>query len=1062
MPQSRPSAALSVVLLGGLVVARDGHALPLPASKRTRALLGYLVATARPHTRAALCDLLWEGPDDPRAALRWSLTKLRAVVDDSAVPRLQADRERVEFDAGDVWVDIMQVSSALAGGTASVSIDKLEELARLLQGEFLDGLDLPACWRYHHWCVGERERYGQLRREVLSALIDRLSKQPQRALPYGRAMVAADPMAESAHATLLRLLGAAGRYPDAEAHYDHARELLRREMALADGGVLDESIRSLRRELRAAGETQRAAIRQEAQEGMRPADARPEGIAGGTPNAFTSAAAWVPALIGRRNEQRILSDALGTAQAMRGRVLLLTGVPGMGKTRLLDHLFATAAAAGWQALRGRCYEAEIVRPYGLWLDVLGGKGAAADTPASGPRDDDASSALIEHTVRLLAGNGKPAEASGRGDLFDAAVAVFLKVARERPLLFVLDDLQWLDEGSAALLHYLTRRLAECRPPPQVLLAAAARAGETDDNAWAKGLLQSLAREHRLERLPLGPLDADEAGALLGTEVRQEAEHAWRACGGNPLYLLAWARSRPAAGGHMPGSTGLGLDSLLAEQIDSLDGPTAELLNWAAAMGRDFRPELLGAATGTAFADLLERLDRLERRGLMVAAEDGRLDLAHDLLREAVYKRLSQARRRVIHRRLAQALAEASTAQPQLHGDVAHHASLAGDALLAARASLAAGEFSLRAFANGEAVTAAERGLGQVQRLEQGPQRVQLSMALLKLRVVAAASPGARRLPLLMEQIQQTVDAAQAMSLHAEAASGLHILSWLSQQTNDTERTRLATLQAERLTRRADEATRCQQLANTGRCLLEVETDQARARDLIGQAQALAEVLEVQVIELLWGQGLVARIVGEIDTARACVARAVVMAGLREDHWREYECRTWLAVIDLERGAFDEVLQQGAEIARIAQRIGDADAPFAQALCALVRLKRCEPGSTAAAEAEISTRLQALRDADDQAHLAYVLNAVAADELVARRHGRAHALALEALDAARRVRRPSQMVQALVVLSRVAAEQGDAARAREFLAEASQRASEYPSAVAQAALAGAQAQSQGQR
>lgn len=1064
MPQSQSSSALSIALLGDLAVVRDGQALPLPASKRTRALLGYLVATARAHTRAALCDLLWEGPDDPRAALRWSLTKLRAVVDDVAARRLQADRERVEFDAGGAWVDITQVSRALAGGTAGLSIGELEELARLLRGEFLEGLDLPACWRFHHWCVGERERCGQLRRDVLSALVDRLGQQPQRALPYGRAMVAADPLTESAHATLVRLLGAAGRYPDAEAHYEHARELLRREIALADGGLLDESIRSLRRVVRAAGQAQRDAVGQEAPGERRPSDAPLQGIAYEAPLEAASPAASVPALVGRRDEQRILCDALGTAQPMRGRLLLLTGTPGMGKTRLLDHLSMAAVSAGWQTLRGRCYEAEILRPNGLWLDALRGMGATVDSSGTASPRDDAGSGPIEHAAHLLSGGGGPALANSRAELFDAVVALLLEMARERPLLIALDDLQWLDEGSAALLHYLARRLADCRPPPRVLLAAAARAGETDDNAWAKGLLQSLAREHRLERLTLGPLDAKEAEALLGAEAGPQAALAWRACGGNPLYLLAWARSRPVASAHQPLGARSDLDSLLAEQIDSLDSPTAELLSWAAAMGRDFVPELLGEATGISFADLLARLDRLERRGLLVAAEDGRLDLAHDLLRQAVYKRLSQARRRVIHRRLAQALAEASTAQPQLHGDVSHHASLAGDALLAAQASLAAGEFSLRAFANGEAVTAAERGLGQAQSLEQGPQRVQLSMALLKLRVVAAASPGARRLPSLMEQIQQTVDAAQALSMHAEAASGLHILSWLSQQANDTERTRLATLQAERLARRADEATRCQQLANTGRCLLEVEADQPRARDLIAQAEALAEVLEVQVIELLWGRGLVARIVGEIETARACVARAVLMAGLREDHWREYECRTWLAVIDFERGAFDEVLQQGDQIARIAQRMGDADAPFAQALCALVRLKRCERGASAVAEAEaeMSARVQALREADDQAHLAYVLNAAAADELVAGRHGRAHAFALEALGAARRVRRPSQMVLALAALSKVAAAQGDAVGAREFLAEACRCASEYPTATAQDALAGAQALLGGRR
>src|SRR5688500_16978481 len=90
---------LRIRLLGDLQVQRaDGSPIALPASRRTRALLGFLVATAASQLRSALCDLLWEGPDDPRASLRWSLTKLRPVVDGPDTRRLVADRDHVAFD----------------------------------------------------------------------------------------------------------------------------------------------------------------------------------------------------------------------------------------------------------------------------------------------------------------------------------------------------------------------------------------------------------------------------------------------------------------------------------------------------------------------------------------------------------------------------------------------------------------------------------------------------------------------------------------------------------------------------------------------------------------------------------------------------------------------------------------------------------------------------------------------------------------------------------------------------------------------------------------------------
>src|SRR5450631_2749500 len=86
----KSSASLGIRLLGELQVRRNDAIVDLPASKRTRALLGFLVATEKPESRQNLCDLLWDGPDDPRAALRWSLTKLRPLVNDSNVERLNA------------------------------------------------------------------------------------------------------------------------------------------------------------------------------------------------------------------------------------------------------------------------------------------------------------------------------------------------------------------------------------------------------------------------------------------------------------------------------------------------------------------------------------------------------------------------------------------------------------------------------------------------------------------------------------------------------------------------------------------------------------------------------------------------------------------------------------------------------------------------------------------------------------------------------------------------------------------------------------------------------------
>ncbi len=997
------SGPLSIRLLGTIELARNGVVLPLPASRRTRALLGYLVATGTPQSRQALCELLWEGPDDPRAELRWSLTKLRAVVDESegghALRRLAADREQVAFVADRCTVDITVLRSLTAAGVGAMTPAALAEAARLLQREFLDGLDLPGCYRFHHWCIAERERHGALRRAVLEALIACHRHDPEQALSHGRALVAADPLNEAAHATLVRLLIAAGRYPDAEQHYAWAGDLLRREVAMPAGGPLDQAIRQGRRDLRAGAGAQASS--------------------GAPPTA--AAADEEPGhgeLVGRATERAAITRAL--AGGTNGRLLLFVGEPGIGKTRLLDHLAGAAAAAGRHLIRGRCFEAETVRPYGLWLDALRGI-------PTGELPDQ----ILAEAAPLLAA---PAAADGgRERLFGAAVTLLQRLAAARPVVVLLDDLQWIDEGSAALLHFVARSFGD---PARLLLAGAARAGEIDENPCARGLLQSLRRDDRLQRLDPAPLDGGEARLLLGPEVSSaEADEALRRSGGNPLYLLELARAARHGAGPAGGS-GRSLDDLIDDRIGSLDEPSRELLAWAAAMGRALQPDLLAAAAGLPAAEVLARFERFARRGLVTISADGRFDFVHDLLRQAVYRQLSQPRRRTIHRQIMRALIAASADDPWLHGDVVHHASLAGDALAAARACLAAGEHCLRVHANAEAATVAERGLDQLADVPHGAERVRLEIGLLRLRVAAASSPGGRRLPALAERIEQAIAAAEALALHQQAAAGWEILAFWRQHASDADLTRQATLAAERITRNADAATHCMQQANSGRCLMEIEAEPARARALLDEAATLADRLQLKVMEIDWGRGLIARAAGDLDAARDALARAVMLARLADNHWREHECRIWQATIDYERGDHAGVLMQVDAIVGVARRMGEDSAPFAQALAALSRLRRRRrladgrggagagagaaadrPAADADARAALAASIAALRERDDKAHLAYVLNEAAALACDAGDTGSAHVQATEALACARALRRRTEIAVATALLAK---------------------------------------------
>jgi len=217
---------LHVSVVGNLAVLRGRTRVQLPSSRKTRALLAYLAATARPHRRDRLCSMFWNVPDDPRAALRWSLTRLRPLVDEPGCRRIIADRENVRLDLSHVAVDILSVRSIARYGVDSISIDALREAIKTLEGDFLEGLELPDCHEFQSWCVGEREETRRLRVRLLTALIAHLESVPEEALPHARNLSLLEPANEAAQATLVRLLRSAGRQREAEEQFRRAQRQL--------------------------------------------------------------------------------------------------------------------------------------------------------------------------------------------------------------------------------------------------------------------------------------------------------------------------------------------------------------------------------------------------------------------------------------------------------------------------------------------------------------------------------------------------------------------------------------------------------------------------------------------------------------------------------------------------------------------------------------------------------------------------------------------------------------------------------------------------------------------
>ena len=207
---------LQLGLLGEMRVSLEGRPSSLPRSRKTRALLAYLALTGGTHRRERLCNLFWEVPDDPRGALRWSLSKLRGLVDEPDASRIVADRETVAFHRQGAAIDVVDLRTRLSGDLSRIDTATLIAATAQFRGEALEGLDLPECHEFHAWCVAQRADARDLQARIAAALVERFVGNPEAALPHARTLVLIESEREAHWASLARLLAAAGRRREAE------------------------------------------------------------------------------------------------------------------------------------------------------------------------------------------------------------------------------------------------------------------------------------------------------------------------------------------------------------------------------------------------------------------------------------------------------------------------------------------------------------------------------------------------------------------------------------------------------------------------------------------------------------------------------------------------------------------------------------------------------------------------------------------------------------------------------------------------------------------------------
>ncbi|AMJ59969.1 tetratricopeptide repeat protein [Bosea sp. PAMC 26642] len=222
---SRESGAASVLqlrLLGPLAIRRNGSLLALPASRKVLALLGYLVLAPQPVARTKLCELLWDGPNDPRGELRWCLSKIRHLVDEPGRSRVVTQSDTVRLDLSDCSVDARDIVRASQSDIAALSPARLRALADLFEGDILDGLEIERCPAYGNWLVAQRRRFHHSHIALLERLV--ASGEDHGAGCLDRWLELA-PFDLNAHGVLFERLARNGQIRDGDEHLAAAMRL---------------------------------------------------------------------------------------------------------------------------------------------------------------------------------------------------------------------------------------------------------------------------------------------------------------------------------------------------------------------------------------------------------------------------------------------------------------------------------------------------------------------------------------------------------------------------------------------------------------------------------------------------------------------------------------------------------------------------------------------------------------------------------------------------------------------------------------------------------------------
>lgn len=401
--------------------------------------------------------------------------------------------------------------------------------------------------------------------------------------------------------------------------------------------------------------------------------------------------------VGRLRELETLELLLHAAEHGDGGLAFVMGEAGIGKSRMAEEVLRMAPGFGVLAWQGRCPEAEHAAPFWPWTEILRSDAAnreQSDLRKLAGHEAGEVARLVPDFAALLDVEVTPSAflepESERLRLYDGLARYFSRIAREQPLVLLLDDLHRADRATLALLRFFAPRLRMSR----VLIIGTYREAELHEVEWRERAIVDATRAAAARVLQLEGLSRDEVATFLAHRMatlpeQQIVDVLHEKTGGNPFFLTQLAplfdskegeRALTARTGDWPSLLPRNVRDAIAAQLSGLGSSGREILDWAAVIGREFTILELASMRGDAMEILAPPLLEAQRLGIVQSfgANNGGYRFAHDLVRDLLYGALPAVERAQRHRRFAYALEASANDSAEHIARLAHHFLLAVD------------------------------------------------------------------------------------------------------------------------------------------------------------------------------------------------------------------------------------------------------------------------------------------------------------------------------------------------------------------------------------------------